>query len=120
MRIVILNQFFYPDYSATSQLMTELAETLVEHGVTVTALCGRGRYNGGAESLAARATYRGVRIVRAWSTNCGKRTMARRIAAYLSFSLGGVWTLLRLPQHDIIMALTTPPLIGLVALLVGR
>ena len=41
LRLIILNQFFYPDYSATSQLMTDLAESLVAEGVEVTALAGR-------------------------------------------------------------------------------
>src|SRR6266852_2052770 len=53
MRLIILNQFFYPDHSATSQLMTDLAESLVERGVAVTALAGRGRYTGG-EKLSRR------------------------------------------------------------------
>ena len=120
MRVVILNQFFYPDHSATSQLMTELAESLVERGVAVTALAGRGLYNGSKESLPAQETHKGVRIVRAWSTGFGKRSTPGRVADYLSFYLGAIWSLLRLPQHDIVMALTTPPLIGLVALLIGR
>jgi colanic acid biosynthesis glycosyl transferase WcaI len=119
MRIIILNQFFYPDHSATSQLMTELAESLIERGVEVTALAGRGRYNGG-EKLPPREQYKGVRIERAWATGFGKRSIARRISDYLSFYLGASWKLLRLPSHDLVMALTTPPLIGLVALLVGR
>jgi len=119
MRIIILNQFFYPDHSATSQLMTDLAESLVEKGITVTAIAGRGRYDGGGK-LAAREDYRGVRIERAWATGFGKRTVAGRLADYLSFYIGATWTLLRQPRHDIVMALTTPPLIGLVALLVAR
>lgn len=119
MRIIILNQFFYPDNAATSQLMTDLAESLVEHSVEVTALAGRGRYNGG-ERLAQRESYRGVRIERAWATNFGKRHLAGRLLDYLSFYLGACWKLLRLPRHDIVMALTTPPLIGLVALIIGR
>jgi len=119
MRLIILNQFFYPDHSATSQLMTDLAESLVERGVAVTALAGRGRYTGG-EKLSPREDYKGVRIERAWSTGFGKRSIAARISDYLSFYLGASWKLLRLPSHDAVMALTTPPLIGLVALLVGR
>jgi colanic acid biosynthesis glycosyl transferase WcaI len=119
MRLIILNQFFYPDHSATSQLMTELAESLTEHGVEVTALAGRGRYNGGA-SLPAREDYQGVRIERAWATGYGKRNTFGRLADYLSFYVGASWKLLRLPRHDIVMALTTPPLIGLIALIVGR
>ncbi|HEX8140320.1 MAG TPA: glycosyltransferase family 4 protein [Pyrinomonadaceae bacterium] len=119
MRLIILNQFFYPDHSATSQLMTELAESLKEHGVEVTALAGRGRYNGGAP-LPKREDYRGVRIERAWATGYGKGSILGRLADYLSFYVGASWKLLRLPRHDIVMALTTPPLIGLIALLIGR
>lgn len=119
MRIIILNQFFHPDHSATSQLMTELAESLVEQGIKVTALAGRGRYNGGGR-LPAREDYNGVRIVRAWATSFGKKRLWGRLADYLSFYLGAAWKLLFLPRHDIIMALTTPPLIGLLALLIGR
>ena len=119
MRVIILNQFFYPDHSATSQLMTDLAESLVEQGVEVTALSGRGRYNGG-ERLERSAAYKGVRIERAWATSFGKGSSLARVSDYLSFYLGASWKLLRLPRHDIVMALTTPPLIGLIALVIGR
>jgi colanic acid biosynthesis glycosyl transferase WcaI len=119
MRIIILNQFFYPDHSATSQLMTELAESLVERGVEVTALAGRGRYNGG-ERLSPRDALGGVRIERAWSTSFGKKNAVGRVLDYLSFYLGAAWKMFRLPRHELVMALTTPPLIGLVALAVGR
>lgn len=119
MRVIILNQFFYPDHSATSQLMTDLAESLFKQGVAVTALAGRGRYNGG-EKLQPREVYKGVRIERAWATSFGKKNSLKRVCDYLSFYLGASWKLLRLPKHDLVMALTTPPLIGLVALLIGR
>jgi glycosyltransferase involved in cell wall biosynthesis len=119
MRVIILNQFFYPDHSATSQLMTDLAESLSERGVQVTALAGRGGYNGG-EKFKPREDYRGVRVERAWATSFGKGSAAGRLFDYLSFYLGATWRLLRLPRHDLVMALTTPPLIGLIALFVGR
>ena len=41
MRVVLLNQFFWPDTVATSQLLTEVARVLGEkHEVTV--ICGGG------------------------------------------------------------------------------
>lgn len=124
MRLTILNQFFYPDHSATSQLMTALAEDLVQQGVEVTALASRGAYNGGNEAFATRDVYRGVQIERVWATNFGKTSLAGRLCDYLTFYLGAFWKLLTLPhradQPHVVMALTTPPLIGLVALLVGR
>ncbi|HEX8709849.1 MAG TPA: glycosyltransferase family 4 protein [Pyrinomonadaceae bacterium] len=119
MRILILHQFFYPDHSAVSQLMTELAESLVEQGLEVTALAGRGLYNGG-QRLAPREEYRGIRIERAWTTSRGKRSLAARLTDYLSFYLGASWKLLRLPAHDILLTLSHPPLIGLIALFFGR
>src|SRR2546421_4424968 len=119
MRLIILNQFFYPDHSATSQLMTDLAESLVREGHEVTAVAGRGRYNGG-ERLPARDDYKGVRIARAWATSRGKGTVTGRLADYLTFYLGAALKLFALPRHDLLMALTTPPLISLLALVVCR
>ena len=119
MRIIILHQFFYPDHSAVSQLMTDLAESLTQRGVEVTALAGRGRYNGG-EALPPREEYRGIRIERAWATSYGKSSDVGRLADYLSFYFGAAWKLLCMPRHDIVVALTTPPLISLLALLVVR
>lgn len=119
MRVIILNQFFYPDHSASSQFMTDLAESLVAQGVEVTALSGRGRYNGG-ERLPPRETYRGVRVERAWATSFGKGNLIKRLADYLTFYLCATWKLLRLPRHDIVLALTTPPFIAFVALVIGR
>jgi colanic acid biosynthesis glycosyl transferase WcaI len=119
MRVIILNQFFYPDHSAASQFMTDLAESLVERGVEVTALSGRAGYNGG-ERLPPRDVYKGVRVERAWTTSFGKGNLIRRLSDYLTFYLCATWKLLRLPRHDIVLALTTPPLISFVALVIGR
>ena len=119
MRLTILNQFFYPDHSATSQLMAELAQDLCEHGFEVTALASRGRYNGGG-GLPGREQYGGVRIERAWATSFGKSSLFGRLCDYLTFFLAAFWKLLTLPRQDVVMALTTPPLIGLIALIVGR
>jgi colanic acid biosynthesis glycosyl transferase WcaI len=119
MRILILHQFFYPDHSAVSQLMTDLAENLVERGVEVTAVAGRGRYNGG-ERLSRREEYRGIKIERAWATSFGKRSIVGRLSDYLSFYVGATWKLLRVERHDILLALTQPPLIGLIGLIIGR
>jgi colanic acid biosynthesis glycosyl transferase WcaI len=119
MRVLIVHQFFYPDHSAVSQLMTDLAESLVERGVSVTAVAGRGTYNGGAR-LSRRETHNGITIERAWTTSFGKSTLRGRLCDYLSFYVGAAWKLMRVPRHEILMVLTQPPLIGLIGLFVGR
>ena len=99
--------------------MTDLAESLVERNLSVTALSSRGRYNGG-RALPPREVYRGVRVERAWATSFGKNSVAGRLTDYFTFYVGAAWNLLTLPRHDIVMALTLPPLIGLLALVVCR
>jgi glycosyltransferase involved in cell wall biosynthesis len=99
--------------------MTDLAESLVERRLSVTALSSRGRYNGG-RALPPREVYRGVRVERAWATSFGKNSVAGRLTDYFTFYVGAAWNLLTLPRHDIVMALTLPPLIGLLALVVCR
>src|ERR1019366_3546940 len=44
MRILLLNQFFYPDSAATSQLLTDLARCLAAEGHSVRVICGGSSY----------------------------------------------------------------------------
>jgi glycosyltransferase involved in cell wall biosynthesis len=115
MRLLLLNQFFYPDLSATSQIATDLAVDLAAAGIEVTALASRGTYLGG-ESLAPRDRHGGVEIVRVTATSLGKRTLVARAVDYASFYLASTARLATLPRQDVVVALTTPPLVAATAL----
>jgi glycosyltransferase involved in cell wall biosynthesis len=117
MKVLLLNQFFHPDLSAAAQIATDLAEDLVDGGFEVTALASRGSYLGGGK-LAARDLHRGIAIVRLPATSLGKRTLFHRAIDYASFYAAAASRLATLPKHDVLIVLTTPPLIaamGLVA-----
>ena len=43
-RVLLINQFFYPDSAATSQFLTDLARHLVSGGHVVRVICGRSSY----------------------------------------------------------------------------
>jgi colanic acid biosynthesis glycosyl transferase WcaI len=62
----------------------------------------------------ARETWRGVRIIRIASTRFGKKAKWRRAADFASFIVNGCARLAFLPRHDVVMALTTPPLISFI------
>ena len=115
MRILFLNQFFHPDHSATAQIATDLAEDLVARGFKVSALAARGSYLGGGE-LAAFEEHRGIRIHRVRATSLGKKTLLHRACDYASFYAVAAAELVRLPRQDVIVAMTTPPLIAAAAL----
>lgn len=116
MKVLLLNQFFHPDLSATSQIATDLAIDLAASGMEVTALASRGSYLGGAAALAPRDRHAGVDIVRVRATSLGKRTLVHRAIDYASFYVTSAAKLAALPRHDVVIALTTPPLIAATAL----
>ena len=111
MKILLLNQFFPPDLAPTGQMAADLAEDLVAAGHSVTVVASRGNYTGG-DRHQSRSSWRGIEVVRVPATSLGKRTLAHRALDYGSFYASAGWVLRRLPPPDVIVALTTPPLIA--------
>ncbi len=127
MHVVFFNRSFYPDGAATGQLLTDLAEGLVEqHGWRVTVITGvplvpsrpdLPRLGGW---LVGREHYHGVAIRRARGTRFDKRRFAGRAANYMSYFLTACWAGLRVERPDVVVAMTDPPIIGLAAWLAAK
>jgi glycosyltransferase involved in cell wall biosynthesis len=114
MKFLLLNQVFYPDVVATAQYLSELAVALVERGHEVTVVCARRAYDHPEKNYPARETWRGVKIIRVTSTRFGKRARWHRAVDFASFIVASCTRLLFLPRHDVVLALTTPPLISFI------
>ena len=112
MKILLLNQVFYPDVVSTAQHLADLATALKARGHEVTVVCGRRGYEHPETVYPAAETWRGVKIIRVYSTRFGKRARWRRAADFASFLFFCCARLLFLPRHDVVVALTTPPLIS--------
>ena len=65
-KYIFINRYFYPDHSATSQLLSDLAFDLGGQGWDVHVITSRQRYDDPGAGLAAAETVRGVRIYRVW------------------------------------------------------
>jgi colanic acid biosynthesis glycosyl transferase WcaI len=119
-RIFFVNRYFYPDESATSQLLSDLAFGLADQ-YEVHVVCSRQLYAEPEAALRARETARGVQIHRLWTTRFGRRRLIGRAFDYLSFYLICALALTRYVRHgDIVVAETDPPLISVVAAIVAR
>lgn len=115
-RVVFVNRYFYPDLSATSQILTDLALHLTQMGVDVTVVTGRQRYTDAKASLPARESVGGIRIFRVMTTGFGRLRLLGRAADYASFYVSAfVQLLLVLRKGDIVVAKTDPPLVSVVA-----
>ena len=128
MHIAFFNRSFHPDTSATGQLLTELAEGLVQqHGCRVSVIAGSpllpagsGRSDSTSWRLVSPERYRGIEIIRARGTRFSKRHFAGRFGNYVSYFLGACYVGLKLDRPDVVVALTDPPIIGLAAYLAAR
>lgn len=112
MRVLFLNQFFWPDSSATSQLLTDLACGLKDRGHEVYVICSDDTYAAG-ETVAAPP----VHIERVKTLPFARGRIGRALS-YLSFYLLAAVRAFRIPRPDLVVSLTTPPLISLVGTLV--
>jgi glycosyltransferase involved in cell wall biosynthesis len=110
--VLLLNQTFYPDVMATGQYLSELATRLVECGHEVTVVTSRRAYDNPERRFPQCEVWRGVRIFRVGSTGFGKGAKWRRAADFATFLLTAIVRLALLPRHDVVVALTSPPLIS--------
>ena len=121
MRIVFLNRYFYPDYSSTSQLLTDLAFYLAGRGHDVHVVTSRLRYEERGASLPSAELANGVKVHRIWTSRFGRDNLLGRAVDYLTFYLSAGWRVWRLAgRDDTLVAKTDPPLISIVAAVVAR
>jgi glycosyltransferase involved in cell wall biosynthesis len=119
-RILFINQYYWPDHASTAQHLTDLAESLADRGYECHVLCARGRYEPGVEAPPSEEEHNGVHIHRVRATSLGRGNIIKRMADYLSFYAGAFGKALSLPSFDVVVTLTTPPIIGLVGTLLRR
>lgn len=112
MRVLLLNQCFYPDHVATAQHLTDLALELVQSGHEVTAVASSRGYDDPTRRFPVREHWRGIDIHRIWTPGLGKQAKWRRLVDFATFWLNAARILLLLPRHDVTVCLTSPPLIS--------
>lgn len=114
--VIFLNRFFYPDHSATSQILTDLAFALAAQGIGVTVIASRQLYDAPEVGLPARESVNGVDIHRVWTSRFGRQNLVGRALDYVTFYLSAAWVLSRLTRRgDVVVAKTDPPMMSVVA-----
>lgn len=121
MRVIFLNRYFYPDHSATSQMLSDLAFFMAKAGHEVCVVTSCQRYDDAAAFLSPRESIDGVEVHRVRTTRFGRDNLVGRAADYATFYLAAGWRLWHIARsRDVIVAKTDPPLISVVASMVAR
>jgi colanic acid biosynthesis glycosyl transferase WcaI len=112
MHIVLVNQFYPPDVAPTGKVLHDVAQRLVTQGNRVTILCSRHAYANSSVCPASQ-DLDGVHLSRIATPGANRRTPLTRAFSASCFYLGVFFRLLLLhPKPDLVVALTTPPWIG--------
>lgn len=120
-RIIFLNRFFYPDHSATSQMLTDLAFHLAAFGNDVRVVTSQQRYDDPRARLPGAESIDGVSICRISTTRFGRARLIGRGFDYLSFYMAvGRSALAAARPGDVLVAKTDPPLLSVAAMQAAR
>jgi glycosyltransferase involved in cell wall biosynthesis len=117
MKILLLNQTFYPDNLATSQQVADLAVYLTQRGHQVSVVTGQRAYEERQRKFVSFEKWQGIDIYRVSSTGFGKGRLRYRIIDSATFFISLVWQLMFFPGQDLVINFTSPPLIGAVGAL---
>jgi len=116
-RIIFLNRYFYPDHSATSQILSDLAFHLAAAGQDIHVVTSQQIYDDPAARLPPSEIVRGVQVHRVATTRFGRSNLIGRGLDYLSF----YWSMWRCiisfaEPGNVLVAKTDPPLLSVLAI----
>jgi colanic acid biosynthesis glycosyl transferase WcaI len=121
LHVLVLNEYFPPDTSATAKNAALAVEAIAErHRVTV--LAGRPSYDPTERHppyLLRREAQGNLAIERVGSTDFPRFRMRRRVCNYLTYLALAVPRALTIPS-DVVVAMTDPPVAGIAGALVAR
>ncbi len=123
-KVIFVNRFYKPDFSATAQILSDLCEFLATqnsnaHNVVV--VTSRLLYDNTDTHLSSREIINGVTVHRVWTSSFGRKFLKGRAIDYLTFYIASFFVLMKVvARGDKVIAKTDPPLISAVAALVCR
>lgn len=120
MKILLINQAFYPDVVATALHASDLAHRLSTDGHQVTVIASRCGYDNASDRYAKTEVWNRVRIIRIGNLGLGKGARWRRMINFATFFVACAFRLIAIGRQDLVVSMTSPPLISTVAALFVR
>lgn len=123
MHVLLVNQYFPPDTSATALILKDLMDQFARQGHNVTVLCGRPSYapeEPRPYRLLARETLGEIRVERVGSFALDRRNVIGRVLNYVSYLTLALIRGVTCRKPDVVIAATDPPIAILVGLSAAR
>jgi len=115
-RVLVLNQYYWPGFEATAHLLSELCAALADE-FAITVVTGTLAI---PPAPPARFRHDGVEVVRVASTAYDRAHLAQRGLNYVTYLGSAFAESLRAERPDVVLCMTDPPVVAVVALAVAR
>ncbi|NHM73943.1 MULTISPECIES: glycosyltransferase family 4 protein [Staphylococcus] len=113
-KILILCQYFYPEYVSSATLPTQMAEDLMKKGIDVDVICGWPYEYSKKKRIKKRETYYGINIERLKYTQLNSKSKIGRIVNFFSLFLSFVTKMPKMMKYDEILVYSNPPILPLI------
>lgn len=114
--VLILCQFFYPEYISSATLPFDTAKYLSQKGYKVGALCGYPKEYWNGSAVPKKETVEGVEINRISYAQPDRKSVVGRIVNYFSFVLSLFFHMKVAKEYRTILFYSNPPLLPMIAL----
>ena len=113
-KLLIITQYFPPDYAATGQLIQELARNLGENDVRVNIFTGQPGYAFEQEQAPDLEIENNLTIRRSRTAQMGSRRIRARALNGIIFTLRSAWAIFRnAHKNDAVLLTTAPPFLAI-------
>lgn len=121
MKAIFINRYFFPDTSATSQILSDLVFSLPSSGHDITVVTSRSSYIDNSVMHPKYEKINGVSVYRVWTTRFGKLNLIAKAIDYLSFYIfSAIKLFFLIKKGDVVVVKTDPPLISVLVFLLCK
>jgi len=120
-KVIFINRYFYPDQSATSQILSDLLFNISDEiNLEVHVITGRHSYERN-RLFSKQENIENISVHRVWTSSFGRGNLIGRFFDYITFYISTFIQLLFLvKKHDLVVVKTDPPIISFIAYVVTK
>lgn len=113
-KLLILCQYFYPEYVSSATLPTQMAEDLVEKGMRVDVMCGWPYEYNNEKYIEKNEIYKGISIQRLKYSKFDNKSKLGRIFNFFSLFIRFIFKIPKMLKYDHILVYSNPPILPLI------
>lgn len=110
----IVSQPFYPEMVSSGQALTELAEELTTYGLKIKVIASQPTILENSKIVPKKIEYKGIHIVRTWSTRLPKLSFIGKFINLLTFFISASFEILLYDRKVPLLLVTNPPYMAII------